>query len=127
MKARVSHFEIPAEKVERAKKFYNEAFGWQITPVPEMEYNMVGTVQSDEKGMPKEVGAINGGMMKRSKDVKHPVITIEVDDIDSSLTKVKNLGGKVTLKKTAMGEYGFYAYFQDSEGNVMGLYESKRR
>src|SRR5512136_3122580 len=98
MKARVSHFEIPAEKVERARKFYSEAFGWQITPVPDMEYNMVGTVPSDEKGMPKECGAINGGMMKRSADVKHPIITIEVDDVEESLRKVKNLGGKVTVK-----------------------------
>lgn len=127
MKARVSHFEIPAEKVDRARKFYSEAFGWQITPVPDMDYNMVGTVPSDEKGMPKEYGAINGGMMKRSTDVKHPIISIEVDDVEESLRKVKNLGGKITVKKTAMGEYGFFAYFEDSEGNTMGLYESKRR
>ncbi len=126
MKARVSHFEIPAEKVDRARKFYSEAFGWQITPVPEMDYNMVGTVPSDETGRPKEPGAINGGMMKRSSDVKHPVITIEVDDIEDSLKKVKNLGGRVAVKRTAMGEHGFYAYFEDPEGNLMGLFESKR-
>ena len=111
--------------MDRAKKFYSEAFGWQISPVPGMDYNMVGTVQSDERGMPKEPGAINGGMMKRSADVKHPVITIEVDDIEESLKKVKGLGGKITLKKTSMGEYGFYAYFEDSEGNVLGLYQTK--
>lgn len=127
MKARVSHFEIPAEKVDRARKFYSEAFGWQINPVPDMDYNMVGTVLSDERGRPKEPGAINGGMMKRSAEVKHPVITIEVDDIEESLKKVKNLGGKVTVKRTPMGEHGFFAYFEDSEGNTMGLFETKGR
>lgn len=127
MKAKVSHFEIPAEKVDRARKFYSEAFGWQIQPVPDMEYNMVGTVKSDETGRPSELGAINGGMMKRTDSVKHPVITIEVDDIDESLRKVENLGGKVTTKRTPMGEHGFFAYFEDSEGNIMGLFESKRR
>jgi hypothetical protein len=126
MKARVSYFEIPAEKVDRARKFYSEAFGWQITPVPEMEYNMVGTVPSDEMGRPNEPGAINGGMMKRSKDMKHPIISIEVDDIDESLKKVSNLGGRVAVKKTSMGEHVF-AYFEDPEGNLMGLFESKRR
>lgn len=35
----ICHFEIPAEDIERAKKFYTELFGWKIEkyPVP-MEY-----------------------------------------------------------------------------------------
>jgi predicted enzyme related to lactoylglutathione lyase len=126
MKAKVSHFEIPAVKVERARRFYSEAFGWEIVPVPEMDYNMVHTAQTDEKGMLKETGTINGGMMKRSREVKHPVITIEVDDIDEALRRVKEQGGRVAVNKMPVGDMGFSAYFEDPEGNLMGLFQSTR-
>jgi uncharacterized protein len=26
----IVHFEIPSDDIERAKKFYNELFGWKI-------------------------------------------------------------------------------------------------
>lgn len=127
MRATVSHFEIPAEEVERAKRFYNDAFGWEIVPVPNMDYNMVHTTQTDKDGMLKEPGVINGGMMKRSAEVKHPVITIVVDDIDEALRRVKSLGGKVTVDKSSAGEFGQSAYFEDPEGNVMGLFQPSMR
>ncbi len=44
MSGRVVHFEIPADDVERAQSFYQEAFGWQITPMPDM--NVVGLWQN---------------------------------------------------------------------------------
>ncbi len=127
MKAKVSHFEIPAAKVDRARKFYTDVFGWEIAPVPEMEYNIVRTVKTDDKGMIQELGAINGGMMKRMAEVKHPVITIEVDDIDEALREVASHGGKITVKKMPVGDIGFSAYFKDPEGNIMGLFQSTRR
>lgn len=127
MKARVSHFEIPAKNVDRASKFYSETFDWAVIPVPEMDYSMVHTAHTDEKGMLKERGVINGGMMKRTPKVKHPVITIVVDDIDEALRKVKRLGGKITVKKAPVGKFGISAYFEDTEGNLMGLFESTMR
>ena len=46
--------------------------------------------------------------------------------MDGALDKIKKNGGKVLVKKTAMAEMGFFAYFQDTEGNVMGLWQSTR-
>jgi len=46
---KVVHFEIPADNVERAKKFYQETFSWKITPVPQLNYTLLGTVEIDEK------------------------------------------------------------------------------
>jgi predicted enzyme related to lactoylglutathione lyase len=118
------HFEIPADDVGRAQGFYRDAFGWNITPMPEMNYTIVGTTPSNEQGMPTEPGAINGGMFEREQDLPTPVITINVDDVDAALEKVESLGGKTVRPKMAVGEMGFAAYFNDSEGNLMGLWQN---
>jgi len=124
MSGRVSHFEIPADDVERAQGFYRDAFGWLINPMPEMDYTIVSTTKSDEMGRPLEPGAINGGMMRRQEPLRHPVITVEVDDIDEALGQVGRLGGKTVVGRQAVGDMGFTAYIQDTEGNVIGLWQT---
>jgi predicted enzyme related to lactoylglutathione lyase len=124
MSGRVVHFEIPADDVPRAQAFYREAFGWTMNSMPDMGYTMVSTVPTDERGMPAEPGAINGGMLARQDPVTSPVVTIDVDDIDRALGRVEELGGKTVRPKLAVGDMGFAAYFTDSEGNVMGLWEN---
>ncbi len=80
---KVTHFEIPVENLERAKKFYKSIFDWGLTPVPELEYTLLQTVEVDEKTrVPKEAGAVNGGMMQRTDVFKAPIITISVENID---------------------------------------------
>ena len=127
MPDKVVHFEIPAEDVERAKEFYKEIFSWNITSIPEMNYNIVHTVEVDEKFMPKEVGAINGGIMKKTDKITSPVITIDVKNIDESLLKIEELGGMVIKEKTQVGDMGFVAYFKDTEGNILGLWETIKK
>ena len=127
----IVHFEIPADDPKRASKFYQDAFGWMLTSMPEMNYTMASTTPSDEQGMPQKPGAINGGMPSR-KDFKHmtgsehTVVTISVTDIDSSLQKIEKLGGKKVTGKAPVGEMGWTAYFKDTEGNVVGLWQSTR-
>ena len=122
--AKVVHFEVPTENMERAKKFYADVFGWEMPPPdPVMKYQSVVTTMMDEKNRPKEPGAINGGLIRRQGSMKNPIITLQVDDIDASLESVKKHGGKATMKKTAAGNMGFLAYFEDPEGNVMGLWQ----
>lgn len=123
MTGKVVHFEIPVDDVKRAKAFYNKAFGWQMAPVPEMEYTMVGTTPSDKNGRPKEPGAINGGMMVRQGPVKSPVVTIQVDEIEAALKNVVKLGGSVLVGKMPVGNMGFSAYIKDTEGNTIGLWQ----
>ena len=120
---KVVHFEIPVDDLERAQKFYKSVFGWKMESLPGMEYIMVGTSPVDDKGMPKESGAINGGMMKRQKPVTSPVITIGVEDIESAIKNVKKMGGEIVRAKIQMGEYGYAAYFKDPEGNIIGLWQ----
>ena len=120
------HFEIPADDLARAKKFYSTVFEWRLNQMPEFDYVMVGTTDSDENGMPKEPGSINGGMLKRQEPVRSPVVTISVDSIDETARMVEKNGGKMVRAKEPVGEMGFAAYFKDSEGNVVGLWENAK-
>jgi predicted enzyme related to lactoylglutathione lyase len=82
------------------------------------------TVPVDDKQQPTEAGAINGGLMSRTSSTPVPVITIGVDSIDDSLKKVEAEGGSTITPRTAIPDMGAFAYFKDSEGNVMGLWET---
>jgi predicted enzyme related to lactoylglutathione lyase len=124
MSSRVVHFEVPYDDADRARRFYGDVFDWQIQPIPEMGYNMVSTGPVSDQGMPSEPGYIGGGMMQRGQPVTAPVITLEVDDIDSTLVAVEKNGGGAVGEKMAVGDMGFAAYFTDSEGNLMGLWQT---
>jgi len=126
MSGKVVHFEIPVDDEERARGFYSKAFGWKMNFMPGMGYTLVGTAPSDERGMPAAPGAINGGMLKRQAPVMHPLVVIEVPDIDAALKTVAALGGAVARAKSAVADMGFAAYFKDSEGNVIGLWQNAR-
>ena len=122
---KVVHFEITFDDHQRAKDFYGSVFEWELTDndMGGVTYTTVTTVPIDEKMMPKEPGAINGGIMKRSSEAPTHVITIGVDSIDDSLKKVDAGGGTTITPRTPVPGVGAFAYFKDSEGNVMGLWE----
>ncbi len=125
----VGHFEIPADKPDRARKFYAATFGWTMNDVPGLDYTMVNTGPVDDKGTPLEPGFIGGGIGKRSKTLEHPVVTIVVDEIEDAIKRVEKNGGKILQRKTALadGTMGWSAYFKDSEGNTVGLYQWPER
>jgi len=124
---KVVHFEIPVDDLERAKGFYAAAFGWELTTVDMgggNSYTTATTSPVDDQMMPTERGAINGGMMSRESHTPTPVVTIGVDSIDDALKKVGAGGGSTVVPRTPIPEMGAFAYFKDSEGNTMGLWES---
>ena len=121
---RIVHFEIPADDVGRAKDFYASIFGWELQDMEGMDYTVVKTVPVDEQQMPREPGAINGGMMARSPDTPSPVITINVASIDDALKQVEVGGGSIVKPKEPIPGMGAFAYFKDTEGNTLGLWEN---
>jgi uncharacterized protein len=52
------------------------------------------------------------------------VITIDVDGIDDALKQIEDKGGSTVLPRTAIPDMGAFAYFKDTEGNVLGLWET---
>jgi predicted enzyme related to lactoylglutathione lyase len=74
--------------------------------------------------MPREAGAINGGMMKRHLHSEYPMIVVNVNSVDDALDKIQKAGGKVVLPKQKVGDFGYYARFSDTEGNIVGLWQN---
>ncbi len=124
---KVVHFEIPADDVKRAQDFYSAVFDWIVNPMSGMDYTIFQTGPVDQQGMAQEAGFINGGMGKRGGSLTHPLITIDVPDIEEAAKKIAASGGKMVQGKLPVGDMGFSAYFQDSEGNTIGLWENKRK
>jgi predicted enzyme related to lactoylglutathione lyase len=118
----VVHFEIPADDVERAQKFYRDLFGWKIEkfagPTP-MDYWSITT--SAEKG---GMGLLGGGMMKRQAPQQQITIYIDVPFVDDYVDKVKQLGGQVCFPKMAVPGMGYFAVCLDPENNGFGIWET---
>ena len=121
----VQHFELPYKSRERAKKFYFDAFDWQLFDVPGPgNYSLATTVATEANGMPKRPGAINGGLVGRSKELQGPTLLVHVGDVQSALARIGRAGGTVLGEPWAMGPV-FMARFRDPEGNVMGIFEDR--
>ena len=116
---RVVHFEINAEEPERAVRFYQEIFGWEIVkwdgPV---DYWIVNTGDETSPG-------INGGVVKRRNSSASFVNIIEVPDIEHYLKKIEEAGGEVVQQKTVIHGLGWMAYCRDPEGNLFGLIQNE--
>ena len=123
----IVHFEIPADDVERAKKFYSDLFGWKMEKWPgadssssNMEYWIISTV--DDKG---NKAAMSGWMMKRQgQHHQHITNFIDVNSIDEYSSKIEKLGGKVVVSKMAVPDMGYFAVCHDTENNSFGIWES---
>lgn len=119
----VVHFEMPAVDKERAKKFYEEAFGWEMQQLgSEMsDYLLAGTTDVDENQMPKTPGSINGGFYQRTEEFKEPSVVISVDDLLAHIEIVKGAGGRILGEPMDIPGIGKYISFIDTEGNRVGM------
>ncbi len=125
---KVVHFEITFDDQQRAKDFYGSVFDWDLDDNDMgngVVYTTATTVPVGEDRLPKEPGAINGGFTSRGSETPYPVITIGVDAIDDTLKKIEASGGTTVTPRTPIPNLGAFAYFKDSEGNVMGLWETQ--
>jgi predicted enzyme related to lactoylglutathione lyase len=124
MSGRVVYFEIPFDESSRARAFYHDVFGWYAqTAAGEADYTVVTTGPSGDDG-PVEAGFINGGLTARADLLRRPAITIDVEDIDGALADVEKHGGHMVGTKSPVGDLGYAAYFTDTEGNLMGLWQN---
>jgi len=129
---KVQHFEVPADDMDRAKKFYAEVFDWQFEdyPMPGIEYSAIYTTEVDEKTrMPKEVGSVNGGLLKRGGKwlLTTPTVAVVVPDLQKSIKKIQAAGGSIMMEPQTVGGMGVYAYIKDTEGNTIGVWQNIKK
>jgi uncharacterized protein len=127
----IVHFEIPADDIERARKFYSTLFDWKIEKIEvkkdgeTMDYWMISTSTKREDSSIKS-SHLEGGLIKRQHPQQPNLNYISVPSIDEYSSKVKELGGKVVMPKTEIKDYGFFAVCMDTENNAFALWESKK-
>ena len=112
--------------MDRAKKFYTDAFGWKMEQMgAEMgNYIVVETAPANSPGA-------NNGVIFKNQGIKQVLngysCVVSVDDIDKAAAAVTAAGGKVLDKKMEIPTIGWYVKCQDTEGNYFSLLQAAPR
>ena len=124
--ARVVHFEIQVDDIDRAREFYAAVFGWSFVDYGEMAGSPYWGVVTGEPGTP----GIDGGLLQRpapaptlGQGTNAFVCTVEVEDFDACHQRITDAGGQVALPKYALTGMAWQGYFVDSEGNTFGIHQ----
>jgi predicted enzyme related to lactoylglutathione lyase len=111
----IAHFDVHADDVDRARKFYQEVFGWRFSPWGPPGFFMIATGDENDPG-------IHGAVHERPKDEDHCVgfqCTISVEDIDEIAAAIRREGGQITVPKMTIPTVGELIQFRDTEGNLV--------
>jgi predicted enzyme related to lactoylglutathione lyase len=115
MPATFRHFAINADDIPRAKRFYEDVFGWTFNP-----WGPPGFYQTKDAGEGM-LGALQG---RRDLQPGLKVNALEnsfgVEDLAATITAVEAGGGKILMPRVRIEGVGDLIYFQDPEGNVLG-------
>ena len=114
----VCHVELATTDPEKAKSFYRTVFAWAMEDV-DVEGSPYTLVQTPD--------GINGGLMKSPNEnvPTNWLPYVQVDDIEATLGRVEELGGKVAVGKTKISDFiGHFAVIHDPTGATLGIFEA---
>jgi len=115
----VNWFEIPVNDLDRAQSFYETVLDVTLNR-QDMGPMLMGWFPNEQNGTGATGTLIKGEGYTPSHDGTMVYFTVE--DIEATLAKIESNGGKSLFPKTSIGEYGFIAHFEDSEGNRVSLH-----
>jgi len=127
MKKIINWFEIYTSDFERAKKFYKEVFRFDITDIP-MDSDRHSQMQYASFTNLNNQPEVNGALVKINEakpGIGGTLVYFETEDITTELNRVEATGGKIIRPKLNIGEFGFIALIEDTEGNMIGLRSEK--
>jgi uncharacterized protein len=115
MAGQMVHLEIPTGDTAKAREFWGGLFGWEFQPMEgsPTEYHM--TRFSETTG---------GAVMESDGTTKGPRVYFDTDDINASVARVTELGGKSDSGAQAVPGMGWFATCEDSVGNQFGLWQN---
>lgn len=117
----IVHFDIASDNPERAKKFYELLFGWNMEVPPGMsDYYLIDT--EDLNG---EAG-VGGGLGMRGDSSQKITAYIGVDNIDDYSKKVEEFGGRIVSPRISVPGWGYMIMCVDTEGNTFGLWQDNK-
>lgn len=122
----ISWAEIPVSDFDRAKKFYSAIYDFEM-PEAMMGPNRMGFLLFDQKGGGIGAAIVCGeGYIPSQNGTK--LYLNGGADLNTVLNRIKNAGGNVTLPKTQIApeapELGYFAIFEDTEGNQILLHSN---
>jgi predicted enzyme related to lactoylglutathione lyase len=112
----IAHFDIRADDVERARRFYARVFGWRFEAWGPPDFYLIHTGTAAAPG-------IHGSLSKRTVPVTGRggigyECTVGVDDLGAIRAAILAQGGKIVLDEYEIVGVGRLIRFEDSEGNV---------
>ncbi len=115
----INWFEIPVTDMERAKTFYQNILRYELT-ITEMGPLLMAWFPMEPEGF----GATGTLIKAEGYTPSHEgtVVYFSVESIEETLELINANGGKTLQPKTSIGEYGFVAQFEDTEGNRVALH-----
>ena len=118
----ISWFEIPAQEINRAQKFYETIFDITMIPMDLAQIRMrLFPIEN-----PMNIGGAlvyNAEFYKPSSKDGSLIYLNGNPDLKIILDKIEDAGGKVIVPKTQISpDYGYMAVFIDSEGNRVALH-----
>jgi len=118
----ISWFEIPVRDVGKARRFYEKVFDMELTLEDMDAFNMAFFPMAENA--PGAAGMLIKG---ETYEPSHAgtIVYFSVEDIEETLRRINANGGKTLLPKKSIGEYGFIAHFEDTEGNRLALHSMK--
>lgn len=111
---RVVNFDFPTDNPERAIDFFSSIFNWKFTEWNNEKYWLIETGNKHKRG-------VNGSMIKRRHPLQQCSIMIQVENIDVTLKKVVEQGGRIVHEKYTIPKVGWIAYFKDTEDNMISI------
>lgn len=121
----VCWFEIYVADLARAKSFYQAVLK---RPMDELATHEGGDMQMCSFTMGKNASGAAGALVKSTHmkpGTGGTLIYFSCADCAVEAARVVPHGGKVLKPKTGIGEYGFIAIVEDTEGNTIGLHSQE--
>lgn len=115
-------FEIPVKNMKRATAFYEQVFDVKLAaeemggmkmamfPMDQNSFGAAGALMQHESAVPSHAGTL---------------VYFSTQSIEDALRRINANGGKTLLPKTGIGQYGFIAHYEDTEGNRLALHSMK--
>jgi len=117
----VNWFEIPATDIDRAQKFYETVFDVKLDRNDMEQFQMAMFPFEPDNG--KATGALVKSEMHIPSQEGVIIYLNANPNLEVALEKVEAAGGKILIPKTQITEeYGYMAFFNDTEGNKMAMH-----
>lgn len=114
----IAHFSINADDVPRARRFYEQVFGWTFQAYGPPGFYMIeaaAPVAPPLRGSLQKRREIVAGVPMRGFEC-----TIPVADIQAAAAAIKSNGGAIVMQICTLAGIGQLLFFQDPEGNIAG-------